>query len=269
MRRALLSFLALIAISAVSAPAWATESIDWSETPPESGSLVGSEVEVAGPGTFRLVTLNNPSIAGSQVEVTGTMRYVGVDGDAYLEMWSFFPDGGAYFSRTLAADGPMALIAGDNPGREFLLPFSVNGSERPERLEINVVLPGAGTVWIGPLAIDSSGESPAWWTERTSSVIGASLGVAAGLSGALIGLLSGRRRAQRVVVGVLMGGLVVGALCLLAGGVAVVSSQPRHVWYPLALIGLILVVVDGALLPTTRRTYAAAELHRMKALDAR
>ncbi len=83
-----------------------------------------------------------------------------------------------------------------------------------------------------------------------------------------MGVVSGRRRARRFVVGLLIGGLVVGALCLVAAGAAMLSSQPRHVWYPLALIGLILVVVDGALLPSTRRAYAAAELHRMRALDA-
>lgn len=269
MRRILLSSLALVAVLGIAAPAWASDTINWSETPPESGTRIGSEVEFSGPGTFRMVTLDTPDIEDDYYEVSGTVRYAAVEGVAYLEMWSFFADGGAYFSRSLADEGRSASISGDSTGRDFALPFSLNGSVGPTRIEINVVLPSTGTVWVGPLTVAGTADSSAWWPEQTASVVGASLGVAAGLSGALIGLLGGRRRAQRVVFGLLVGGLVVGTSSLVVGGVAALSSQPRHVWYPLALIGLILVVVDGALLPSTRRAYAAAELHRMRALDAR
>lgn len=268
MRRTLLSFLALVAMLSIAAPAWATETIDWAETPPESGTRAGSEVEIVGPGTFRIVTIHEPGIVADQYEVSGTLRHSGVDGVAYLEMWSYFGDGDAYFSRTLATEGPRASISGDSSGREFLLPFSLNGSAAPARIEVNVVLPADGTVWVGPLDLEGVSNGSIWWSERTSSVMGGSLGIAAGLSGAVIGLLSGRRRARRAVVGLLVGGMVVGLLSLVAGGAAALWSQPRHVWYPLVLIGAILMVVDGALLPTTRRSYAAAELHRMRALDA-
>jgi hypothetical protein len=244
------------------------DTVDWSDTTPESGVVVGSEVEFEGPGTFRLITIEDLGVVGNEYAVSGSVRYMGVDDVGYLEMWSFFDDGGAYFSRTLANEGPQALISGSSSGRDFVLPFSLNGAEGPTRVEINLVLPAGGTVWVGPLSTDGFGGTAHWWSERTSSVIGASLGVMAGLMGALVGILSGRRRARRVVVGLLIAGAVVGAVGVLAGGAAVFWSQPRHVWYPLVLVGGILVVVDGALLPATRRAYAAAELHRMRALDA-
>jgi hypothetical protein len=66
----------------------------------------------------------------------------------------------------------------------------------------------------------------------------------------------------------MIGGVVLGAVALLAGAAAAVMSQPRHVWFPLVLVGVLLVLIDGALLPATRRSYAAAELHRMRAMDA-
>jgi len=64
------------------------------------------------------------------------------------------------------------------------------------------------------------------------------------------------------------GGITIGLGALLAAGIALVSSQARYVWYALALVGVILTVVDGALLPTVRRNCAAAELQRIRALDA-
>ncbi|MEA1904198.1 MAG: hypothetical protein U9N56_11830 [Actinomycetota bacterium] len=196
------------------------------------------------------------------------MRYTGVEGAAYLEMWSFFADGSSYFSRTLADEGPLASVTGDSDGRDFVLPFTLNGSPAPVRIEFSVVLPGEGTVWVGPLSLEGFGVSAAWWSEQTSAIIGASLGVAIGLVAAITGLLSGRRRARKTVTRLLAGGVIFGVVSLLAGGVALlVLSQPRHIWYPLALIGVILVVVDGAVLAATRRAQQADEFTRIKAMD--
>ncbi|MDH3189438.1 MAG: hypothetical protein OEM39_02185, partial [Acidimicrobiia bacterium] len=90
----------------------------------------------------------------------------------------------------------------------------------------------------------------------------------AGLSGAMLGYLVSRRKSRRLVEGVLVVGAVVGVVLLVVAAVAWLTQQPQHVWYPLALIGGILALVYGALIPTTRRNYQAAELSRMRALDA-
>ena len=257
-----------IAIYIPTPPAAASGEIDWSTTAPESGTTVGSDVEVVGPGTFRIVTVEAPSIEVDYYEVSGTVRHAGVEGVAYLEMWSFFADGEAYFSRTLATEGPAASISGDSPGREFVLPFSLNGATGPTRIEINVVLPSAGTVWVGPLTLDGFGASSVWWSERTSAIVGASMGIAAGLAGAAIGWLNTRRKAQRAVAGLVVGGFVVGVLSLAVAGMAGLASQPRHVWYPLVLLGVILAGVGGIQMRSSRQAQAAAELRRMRAMDA-
>ena len=71
-------------------------------------------------------------------------------------MWSAFPNGTRYFSRTLAQQGPQASLRGDAGVRSFEVPFRlVAGSSAPTRLDDDVVLPGAGTVWVGPLALRS------------------------------------------------------------------------------------------------------------------
>ena len=268
MRRVLLSCLMVVVVAWPTTAARAAEEIDWTVTSPSSGVVVGDEVRVEGPGTHRLVTIAHPGIEGDDYALSGTVRYEGVEPAGYLEMWSFFADGGAYFSRTLAEDGSSAALVGASPGREFDVPFFLNGSTGPERIEFSVVLPDGGTVWVGPVTLGEVATSTAWWSESRAAQIGATLGVLAGLSGAVIGILGGRRRGRRLVEGLLVGGITIGVGALLAAGIALVSSQPRYVWYPLALVGVILTVVDGALLPTVRRNYAAAELQRIRALDA-
>jgi hypothetical protein len=224
---------------------------------------------VVGPGTFRILSVDAPGIDGDYYEASGVVRHTQVEGTAYLEMWSFFADGGAYFSRTLATEGPSASMTGDSAGREFVLPFSLNGAAGPTRVEINVVLPGDGTVWVGPLTLDGFNASSAWWSQRTSAIVGASMGIAAGLAGAAIGWLNYRRKAQRAAAGLVVGGFVVGVLSLAVAGMAGLASQPRHVWYPLVILGVILGGVGGIQVRSSRQAQAAAELRRMRAMDAR
>lgn len=266
-RRILLSLaVGLIAVWPA-ALAGADTGVDWTATPPDSGRVVGNEVEVKGPGTHRLTVITAPGIQVDGYAIEGTVRYEAVDGTGYLEMWSYMADGSRYFSRTLADSGPMASLIGDSPARPFELPFSLNGADGPQRVEVNVVLPSRGTVWVGPLTLVGFRSNSAWWSERTSILVGAALGGAAGLSGAAIGLLSRKLERRPWVEAILRGGLLAGMAVVVVGGVALAVSQPRYVWYPLLLIGTILLVVFGALWPTMRRNYAAAELRRMRALD--
>ena len=194
MRRVLLSCLMVVVVAWPAAAASAAEEIDWTVTVPSSGTVIGDEVRIEGPGTHRLLTIVDPGIEGDDYLIEGTVRYEGVEPAGYLEMWSFFADGGAYFSRTLAEDGPSAALVGASPRRTFEVPFVLNGSAGPERIEFGVVLPDAGTVWVGPLTLGQVASSTAWWSERRAAQIGATLGVLAGLSGAVIGMLGGRRR---------------------------------------------------------------------------
>src|SRR5207247_60213 len=71
------------------------------------------------------------------------------------EMWSVFPNGERFFSRTLATQGTLAALHGESSWRRFELPFFLSGTtQTPSRLEINLVLPGRGTVWLGPLRLE-------------------------------------------------------------------------------------------------------------------
>ena len=112
-----------------------------------------------GPTSFHLVTIDHPQIAGPRYVVSGEVRYQDVEGQGYLEMWTVFPDGQRFFSRTLAAQGPLAALHGESSWRRFELPFDISGaSQAPSRLEINLVLPGR--VRFGSGRCTSSGRLP-------------------------------------------------------------------------------------------------------------
>jgi len=245
--------------------------IDWTKTEPRSGQLSGDPARVTASGsggTFPLATVEHPAVPGDGYVLVGEVRYEGVDGRAFLEMWSEFSDGGRYFYRTLAAEGPQAWLSGSSDWRPFELPFSLAGGRGPERVSIDVVLPGAGSVDVGRLELRAlGGDEGAWWSDRAGGLVGGIGGSLIGILGGLVGGLVSRRRARAFVLGAMKACVALGLALLGLAAVAWASSQPYGVTYPMLLSGVILVVVFGGLLPGARRAYADHELRRMRALD--
>lgn len=224
------------------------------------------------PRVVTLLTIDSPRIAGTRYLVSGQVRYEGVEGVGYLEMWSHFPGGGRFFSRGLVEIGPMAKLTGTSGWRAFALPFDATGaSGMPTRLVLNVVLQGRGTVDVGPVSLTSqdAGTAGAWWPERTGGLIGAVAGGVVGCLGALIGTLTSLGRARRLVVAAATGLVIAGAAAFVAGIVAVTGSQPYAVWFPLTICGALGAVLPLGLLPTIRRRYEERELRAMRAQDLR
>ncbi len=150
-----------------------------------------------------VLTIERPAIKGPRYALTGQVRYEGVEGSGYLELWNHFPDGSQYFSRTLGDSGPMMKLQGTSAWRAFTLPFDATGAPPPNRLVINVVLPGRGVVYLGPMQLVDSGgadqrdSSAAGWTlDQTGGFVGGLAGGLIGCVGALIGLLTSLGRAR-------------------------------------------------------------------------
>jgi hypothetical protein len=85
----------------------------------------------------------------------GDVRYENVSPGSYLEMWSYFgspfprayPEAGAYFSRTLAENGPMGKLEGTHDWRAFWLPFDSTGATSTlKNVVLNLQMTGTGTV---------------------------------------------------------------------------------------------------------------------------
>lgn len=234
----------------------------------------------AGQTLTPIVEVRNPPVESHLYVVRGRIKYENVVGDAYIEMWNDFGGRGAYFTRTLGGVGPMRSISGTSGWRDIGLPFTAEPGMKPERITINVVMPGGGTVFLSPLTIETlrdgadsdvragGTDSSAWWSPWQAGLVGGIAGSALGVLGAIVGVLAGLRRAQTLVVSLLVAGIGCGACCLLGGLVALCLSQPFFVTYPLLLLGGLATVVLGVNLPTILRRYREEELRKMAALDA-
>jgi hypothetical protein len=200
-----------------------------------------------------------------------------VQGVGYLELWNRFPNGGIFFTRTLADVGPLAKLSGDSDWRAFELPFEAwAGTTGPEEMILNVVLPGHGGVEIGPLEVEAlepstpsfSNVAP-WWSDRTAGTLVGILGGVAGLIGALIGVLTSLGRARTLVFAIHYVLIALGGVSLSVGIYALTEGQPFFVCYPLLLLGVVLAGAFGGGLRKVRKTYRDKELLRMEAMDAR
>jgi hypothetical protein len=244
------------------------------------GGEAFAQLEVAPqPGVpTRLLTIDRPRITAARYALRGSVRYEGVEREGYLEMWNLFPNGGRFFSRSLAQEGPMQSLHGSSGWRPFVLPFFNDaGAPPPSRLEVNVFLPGRGSVFLGPLELVQFGPSDnplesvgaSWSTDRKAGLLGALIGGLLGTFGALAGWLGGRGRAPRFVIGLLKTEMALGAVLLALGLVALTMSQPSSTVFTLILGGIVAVGVAIPTLKTLSRRYQEDELRRMTALDAR
>ncbi len=101
-----------------------------------------------------LAEIANPGITKDRYVVRGRVRYRGVIGEGYLEMWNVFGDGGRYFTRTLGDVGPLQKITGSSEWRDFGLYFDATGAKAPpEQLIVGLFLPGAGEVSISNMTL--------------------------------------------------------------------------------------------------------------------
>jgi hypothetical protein len=222
-----------------------------------------------------VLTIDRPAISRARYALSGQVRYEDVRTAGHLEMWNHFPNGGRYFSKTLAKTGPMRPLAGTSGWRPFVLPFfNDEHAPPPTRLTLTVVLPAGGRVDLGPLRLVQYGpaEDPLvlsgdWWGDRTGGLVGGVAGGVVGILGSLLGWLGGTGRARRFVLGTTVTLIAAGIMTLGVGAVALTRGQPYAVYFPLLLVGGISAVVFASVFPGLRKRYEAQELRRMRALD--
>jgi hypothetical protein len=221
------------------------------------------------PVTVTVLTIDQPAVKGPRYSLSGEVRYENVDGAGYLELWNHFPDGGQFFSRTLADQGPMMKLGGSSGWRPFVLPFDATGAPPPTRLVLNVVLPGRGTVYLGPLELgDQRGGSAIGFDgDATDRFLGFAGTVVGGI-GALIGVLTSLGRARRFVIGSAFALVALGILAFVAGLAGFFAAGLHSTGSPLLLVsGFLMSLVPLGLLPTIRKRYEEAELRTMRAHD--
>ncbi len=286
-----LTAVAAMVVLATIPPTTFVNEFRWEELAAQ-GKVVNGTVDRAGrltvrndrsePRTITVLTVDDPGITQPTYAFWGEVSYKDVEGQGCLEMWSYFPDGSHFFSRTLAVTGPLQSLSGSSDRRPFILPFYLkDDAGRPSKLVLNVVLPGKGSVTLDTVQLleYASGTDPlkamgllqtgaAWWDDRMGGLVGGTIGAVFGLLGAAVGVFAGRGKARDFVMGVCWAMRLVGVVCLVFGLLALVRSQPYGVWFPLLLPGILLLALGFGLVPTIRKRYDALELSRMQAKDA-
>lgn len=261
--------------------------IDWAQSKERGQILSGEVVPAEADQPARLKVTNDqpgnhsipicelvaPPITTPSYAVRGKIRYDGVVGVGFLEMWNHFAGHGEFFTRTMDTSGPMGTITGTTGERDFLLPFHTFGqTPPPEKLVVNLVLNGPGTVEIGPLelipiAAMTTADFGGWWSSSTAGLIGGIGGTLVGLLGGLVGILVGRGRAPKLVLtlAALIAGT--GAVLLTSGLYAIMIAQPFTVTYPLLLLGGLMSMYGTGVLYIAPGQFRAHEIRRMQALD--
>jgi hypothetical protein len=281
--------LSLVALTSAALAGETLREINWSKAKPAAGVIIEPNAEYKfvqlkihntqkEKQTFAILTINDPCITAANYAITGQIRYENVEGTGYLEMWNHFPDGNSYFSRTLDNSGPMRSLSGSSKWRSYILPFYIgnNTKMRPTKLELNVVLAGRGTVYLGPLKLVQSEKglfteaaTGAWWSQRIAGLVGGITGSVVGVAGGIIGILSGIGIARKVCLSLLGIMVIFGAASLAAGLAALIAAQPYEVYYPLLLIGVLCTILPAVLFRTVKRRYEQKELQKMHAMDIR
>jgi hypothetical protein len=104
------------------------------------GSL---KISVKGPLTVKLFEVEVINIEDAQLIYEAKVKTEGLECKAYLEMWCQFLGKGEFFSR-----GLQSTASGNTGWMTMETPFFLKKGEKPERIKLNLVVEGKGTVWI-------------------------------------------------------------------------------------------------------------------------
>lgn len=227
------------------------------------------------PQVIALAQFEVPKINTQAYVLSGLVKYANVEGHAFFDMWSYFPDGSHYFSRTLASTGPLQSLTGTSDWRPVQLPFSFqNSTVQPSRVTLSLVMPGKGTVWLDNFefreieSLGSIGNSNAWWTGSVGGWVGAIVGCSLGLIGTIVGILAASGRGRAFMLPLMICGSILGVILTLVGVVALANGQPYNVYYPMLLAGGMCLFFGVFGFFRVRQHYATIELRRMNAHDA-
>ena len=110
-----------------------------------TGSL---KISAAKPMRVRLYEVVGISAEDARLVYRAKLRTDGVQGQVYLEMWCRFPGKGEFFSRALNAP-----LTGSTEWTSQETPFFLEKGQNPDRVALNIVIDGRGTVWVDDVAL--------------------------------------------------------------------------------------------------------------------
>jgi hypothetical protein len=93
--------------------------------------------------TIRLFEVPDPGVDDCVVIYRAKLKTKDLKEPAYLEMWCRVSGRGEFFSRGLDN-----TVTGSNDWASYEIPFFLKKGEKPDLIKLNLVLKGAGKVWV-------------------------------------------------------------------------------------------------------------------------
>jgi hypothetical protein len=98
------------------------------------------------PATVCLGEVDGPDIEDAKLVFSAKVK-TELDGTAFLELWAHVA-GGQYFSR-----GMNDTVGQNTNWKTIQTPFIFQNGEKPEKVTLNIVINGKGTVWIDDVVL--------------------------------------------------------------------------------------------------------------------
>ena len=124
----------------------------------ESGVSFDTVISSDGNGSLRIGTDNSTTVRLFEIDTIdlesvtlvyqAKVRCENLEGDAYLDMLCAFPDMGEFFSRNVHRP-----ISGSVEWVTMETPFRLLEGQNPDRVSLNLVVSGPGTVWIDDIRL--------------------------------------------------------------------------------------------------------------------
>jgi hypothetical protein len=150
----LLIALMLVASTAQAQDMWKLSLDDPSSVSP--GIESDAKVKTEGAGALKITTrwpttvflgeVDGLDIENAKLVYSAKVRSE-LDGTAFLEMWAHI-GGGQYFSR-----GMNDVVSGKTDWKTIQTPFMFQAGHKPDKVTLNLVINGKGTVWIDDIVL--------------------------------------------------------------------------------------------------------------------
>lgn len=122
-------------------------SLDKENTSDGNGSI---HFRIDSPQTIRLFETGDIDVENTRITYQAKLKLENVSGKVYLEMLCHFPGKGEFFSRALQSP-----LSGDTDWASQETPFFLKKGENPDNIKLNVIIEGAGDIWVDDIKLIS------------------------------------------------------------------------------------------------------------------
>ena len=111
----------------------------------------GWAVDLAAAADLPMFAWQPPTLGPCLLTLSAEMKTEALAGKSYLEMWCRFAGRGEYFSK-----GLHHAVTGTNDWAPYATSFRLKKGQSPDLLRLNLIVGGAGRIWIRDIALEQT-----------------------------------------------------------------------------------------------------------------